>query len=265
MSVAGQTITVEPDVSWLPIDGGTEAEVTAVRELVDGLIGKVQVTDEHGTSALTGSDILVVAPHNAHVNRLDAELGQLGVRVGTVDKFQGQQAHVVVYSMGRLAVTAGDDFVDLDSRVLFVRRIRVVGQSRPLQKFALADMDQQGTEWEDETGEVMGWIPDMETGKMRLYRKPEEDIALRLTVVRLPLVAMSANSDTPEIKPQYHRALIHWMRYRYYSLQDAEIRDEKKAREALAEFEAQFGPASNALDEAWIHEKHGFDEYEGLR
>ena len=165
----------------------------------------------------------------------------------------------------QIAVTAGDDFVDLDSRVLFVRRIRVVGQSRPLQKFALADMDQQGTEWEDETGEVMGWIPDMETGKMRLYRKPEEDIALRLTVVRLPLVAMSANSDSPEIKPQYHRALIHWMRYRYYSLQDAEIRDEKKAREALAEFEAQFGPASNALDEAWIHEKHGFDEYEGLR
>lgn len=108
VSVAGQTVTVEPGVSWLPVDGGTEAEVTAVRELVDGLIGKVQVTDEHGTSALTGSDILVVAPHNAHVNRLDAELGQLGVRVGTVDKFQGQQAHVVVYSMGRLAVTAGD-------------------------------------------------------------------------------------------------------------------------------------------------------------
>ena len=88
--------------------GGIEVEVTAVRELVDGLIGNVQVTDEHGTSALTGADILVVAPHNAHVNRLDAELGQLGVRVGTVDKFQGQQAHVVVYSMGRLAVTAGD-------------------------------------------------------------------------------------------------------------------------------------------------------------
>lgn len=165
----------------------------------------------------------------------------------------------------QLAVTAGTEFVNLDERILFVRRIRVIGQSRPLQKLPLADLDQQGTEWQDETGEVMGWVPDMETGKIRLYRKPEDDIALRLTVVRLPLVAMSADADTPEIKPQYHRALMHWMRYRYYSIQDTEIRDEKKAREALAEFEAQFGPASNALDEAWIHEKHGFDEYEGLR
>ncbi len=165
----------------------------------------------------------------------------------------------------QLAVTANTEFVDLDKRILFVRRIRVVGQSRPLQKLPLADMDQQGTEWQDETGEVMGWVPDMETGKIRLYRKPDAAIALRLTVVRLPLVAMAADADTPEIKPQYHRALIHWMRYRFYSLQDAETRDEKKAREALAEFEAQFGPASNALDEAWIHEKHGFDEYEGLR
>lgn len=42
-------------------------------------------------------DILVVAPYNAQVADLCARLP--GIRIGTVDKFQGQQAPVVIYSM----------------------------------------------------------------------------------------------------------------------------------------------------------------------
>ena len=44
------------------------------------------------------SDILVVAPYNAQVSALPEALPE-GTRVGTVDKFQGQQAPVVIYSM----------------------------------------------------------------------------------------------------------------------------------------------------------------------
>lgn len=164
-----------------------------------------------------------------------------------------------------IEVTAGSEFAELDPRIIFVRRVRVVGQSRPLQKIALADMDHMGTEWQNETGEVMGWIPDYETRKLRLYRKPEEDIVLKLTVVRLPLEDMADDGDVPEIQQQMHRQLVHWMRYRFYSVPDAEVNDPKKAAEAYAAFEAQFGPPSTALDELWIHERHGFDEYEGLR
>jgi uncharacterized protein len=42
-------------------------------------------------------DILIVAPYNAQV----AELAQRirGGRIGTVDKFQGQEAPIVIYSM----------------------------------------------------------------------------------------------------------------------------------------------------------------------
>jgi uncharacterized protein len=42
-------------------------------------------------------DILVVAPYNAQVGDLAARLP--GVQVGTVDKFQGQEAPVVIYSL----------------------------------------------------------------------------------------------------------------------------------------------------------------------
>ena len=42
-------------------------------------------------------DILIVAPYNAQVSDL---LGRLpGMRVGTVDKFQGQEAPIVIYSL----------------------------------------------------------------------------------------------------------------------------------------------------------------------
>jgi superfamily I DNA and/or RNA helicase len=51
------------------------------------------------------TDLMVVAPYNAQVNALREALPE-GVRVGTVDKFQGQEADVVLYSM---ASSSGDD------------------------------------------------------------------------------------------------------------------------------------------------------------
>src|SRR5690606_35977745 len=43
-------------------------------------------------------DVLVVAPYNLQVNLLIERLPH-GARVGTVDKFQGQEAPIVIYSM----------------------------------------------------------------------------------------------------------------------------------------------------------------------
>lgn len=50
-------------------------------------------------------DILVVSPYNMHVNLLQSVL-PAGARVGTVDKFQGQEAAVVLISM---ATSSGED------------------------------------------------------------------------------------------------------------------------------------------------------------
>jgi len=54
--------------------------------------------DRHGNrQPLTCDDILIVAPYNDQVNRLRDRLP--GARAGTVDKFQGQEAAVVIYAM----------------------------------------------------------------------------------------------------------------------------------------------------------------------
>src|SRR6202012_813466 len=58
---------------------------------------------------LTADDVLVVPPYNAQrlrITRALAARGHDGVRVGTVDKFQGQEAPVVFYSM---ATSSGED------------------------------------------------------------------------------------------------------------------------------------------------------------
>ena len=66
----------------------------------------VRVEVERLAAAGVGLDeIKVVAPYNAQVDRLRAVL-PAAVEVGTVDKFQGQQARVVLYSM---ASSSGED------------------------------------------------------------------------------------------------------------------------------------------------------------
>lgn len=75
-------------------------EVERVEDLVDELLqnGTTWTNKFHETVALKLTDILVVAPYNAQVSALAKRL-PVAARVGTVDKFQGQEAPVVVYSM----------------------------------------------------------------------------------------------------------------------------------------------------------------------
>jgi uncharacterized protein len=89
---------------WCPVEhaGRTNwaaEEIESVASLVSRLlVPEARWVDRHGVERpLRGDDILVVAPFNAHVTRLIERLP--AVRVGTVDKFQGQEAPVVIYTM----------------------------------------------------------------------------------------------------------------------------------------------------------------------
>ena len=83
----------------------SDEEVALAAQLVDDLLGRgfIDRNGQHGTIAL--ENILVVAPYNIQVNALKAGLPE-GARVGTVDKFQGQEAEVVIVSM---ATSSPDD------------------------------------------------------------------------------------------------------------------------------------------------------------
>jgi predicted RecB family nuclease len=74
-------------------------EVEIVARIVEGLL-KPEVRWFRGAGnsrRLKEDDILIVAPYNAQVADLSARLQKM--RIGTVDKFQGQEAPVVIYSL----------------------------------------------------------------------------------------------------------------------------------------------------------------------
>jgi uncharacterized protein len=74
-------------------------EIERIAELVQSLTqDEATWTDREGRKrALTLDEILIVAPYNDQVNRLMQRLP--GSKAGTVDKFQGQQAAVLIFSM----------------------------------------------------------------------------------------------------------------------------------------------------------------------
>jgi predicted RecB family nuclease len=75
-------------------------EVAIVDRLVRRLVeGGARWRDREGRERPIGlDDILVIAPYNAQVADLIARLPE-GVRAGTVDRFQGQEAPIVIYSL----------------------------------------------------------------------------------------------------------------------------------------------------------------------
>ncbi|PRX92262.1 TM0106 family RecB-like putative nuclease [Allonocardiopsis opalescens] len=78
-------------------------EVAAVVARVDELVGRTwHDPGEEAPRPLAAEDVMVVAPYNRQVRALRtalAEAGHPGARVGTVDRFQGQEAPVVLVSM----------------------------------------------------------------------------------------------------------------------------------------------------------------------
>jgi uncharacterized protein len=81
-------------------DNESAVEAEAVAELAHRLLeGGASWVDPAGIKRLlTWEDVLIVAPYNAQVGAI-ARLLPATARVGTVDKFQGQEAPISVYSL----------------------------------------------------------------------------------------------------------------------------------------------------------------------
>lgn len=172
-----------------------------------------------------------------------------------------RRAHLLVDSSSpaaRAAITAGDPIVQLDPRVIFIRRARLASTSVPLRIRVSRRMDDEVAGWEAaQPSAPFVLIPDWETGAVRLYPPPAQDDELVLTVVREPLDEMAGDpAAEPEIPRRYHRSLIQWMLYRAYSKPDTQSFDKQAAANAEAQFAAEFGERSGAINEHWAAEQY---------
>jgi predicted RecB family nuclease len=91
-------------IRWLPVEhtGNAQSSVEEAGQIaaaINPLLANGSFTDSDGVEDnLAPNDALVVTPYNAQVQCLRTRLPE-GVRVGTVDKFQGQEAQIVFFSM----------------------------------------------------------------------------------------------------------------------------------------------------------------------
>ena len=73
-------------------------EAARIKSLRDSLLQQSWTNIKGETKPITDADILIVAPYNAQTRELRRQLGDKA-RIGTVDKFQGQEAAVAIMSM----------------------------------------------------------------------------------------------------------------------------------------------------------------------
>ncbi|MFF1573267.1 TM0106 family RecB-like putative nuclease [Leifsonia sp. NPDC058292] len=122
---------VEPGLHPVPVDhvgNATQSpeEATVVVELVRDLLGRPWSDPSGGAESdrpLGEGDIIVVTPYNAQlalVREALVDAGHSGVRVGTVDKFQGQEAAIAIVSLAASSaadVPRGMSFLIMKNRL----------------------------------------------------------------------------------------------------------------------------------------------------
>ena len=129
-SAARRSTAFGTGIRFLPVEhegnrSASDEEVARIKAAITGMLDG-SFTDADGTTRpLRAKDFMVVAPYNAQVRRLRMGL-PAAVRIGTVDKFQGQEAAVVFFSM---ATSSGED-VPRNLAFLFSRNRLNVAVSR---------------------------------------------------------------------------------------------------------------------------------------
>ena len=117
-------------VRFLPVDHDgcsqrCDAEAQVIGTIFRDLLRQRYVDREGAEHPMGISNILVVAPYNQQVNWLKRVLPE-GARVGTVDKFQGQEAEVVLVSM----TTSSSQYLPRDLEFLYSKNRLNVAISR---------------------------------------------------------------------------------------------------------------------------------------
>lgn len=86
---------------------------------------------------------------------------------------------------------------------------------------------------------------------LSLYTIPDttftsDPAVFRICVYRLPLEPVAGEADDFEIPEVHQDGLLHWLLYRFYSLQDADASMDSRAQLAHGVFESRYGPRQPA-------------------
>ena len=183
----------------------------------------------------------------------------LGTWLNEAETEAARRAFLLVDSTSeatQLEISAGDIGADLHEAVIFVRRARLASTKRPLVATVARTMDEMSPSWEEASASTpQRFVPDWQTGYLRLYPPSKIADTINLTVVRKPLKPMVDDSDSPELREHYHLMLLDWVKFRAYSVPDSDFFNANKAAIHEAAFIKNFGE-SRPIDEHWAQEQY---------
>ncbi|MBU8911166.1 MAG: hypothetical protein KOO65_07850 [Desulfobacterales bacterium] len=117
-------------IKFIPVDHDTCSqssieEAQTIKNLITYLLRQSYCNKSNGIKPIILDNILIVAPYNMQVNLLRTELPD-EARIGTVDKFQGQEAEIVIVSMA----TSNQEYLPRFIDFLFSKKRLNVALSR---------------------------------------------------------------------------------------------------------------------------------------
>jgi len=179
---------------------------------------------------------------NGHLNEAEEEACIRAKLLYDASKAVTLVADQAVYPLDEAALSA---------RFFLFDRFALSGNNyRVLHATTLHSMDCEHPGWEDAASGIPEYVlMDQAPNSVTLWPTPSAVVSgdvVRLRGFRLPLAAMSADGDEPEVDAAYHRYLADWALHRFFSVSDADMFDLGRAGRHLAAFESRFGVRPSA-------------------
>lgn len=161
-----------------------------------------------------------------------------------------------------LSVLTGVDSYTLSPKVLKIRTARFDVTGRPVEVLNEEDMPGRSMYFDGRPGTVSALITGMDENSVRVWPMPAEDVDIRLSVFRLPLLDLTDGDDPLVVPLQHQRALLLWAKHLGYGVHDSETFDEKKSQDFEQKFMAYC--ASAKIDQGRARHKPRSVAYGGI-
>ncbi len=167
---------------------------------------------------------------------------------------RGQLIRDASSALCTVAYGQGDESIPIDARIVQVVRAYIDGH--PVETIGADQLDSFMPGWmaSQASPRPSALVTGLSSGRLHFWPKPSQAGEVKLHVLRMPLASLVNDSDTPEIRPEMHPALVEWMLYRAYSRDDADLHNDSKAAIALQKFTSEFGEKRSGRNEQWMRD-----------
>jgi hypothetical protein len=139
-------------------------------------------------------------------------------------------------SVCRIEIVPGTEWYANSPLILHTREASRIDTGRVVPVGSLEKARALGLVFDGAAGPLRALVDGQSKGFWRATPLPNETVSVQLSVFRLPLAVINADSQALEIDDQHHPHLVLWMRHRAYLKQDADAFDPKGSAEYQAAF-----------------------------